>query len=101
MIKCITYQCVVVVARQCVTLGGFGMEFRRDMKKYIYSLMIIVVAVLGSYLSFHLYRNSLLSTNIEHGSYSKCYCGQGKQACSLDLSLNNHSDSFGVKPLLY
>jgi hypothetical protein len=80
MIKCIIYQCVVVVARLCVTLGGFGMEFRRDMKKYIYSL---------------------LSTNIEYGSYSKCYCGQGKQASSLDLSLNNHSDSFGVKPLLY
>lgn len=49
------------------------MEFRRDMKKYIYSLMIIVVAVLSSYLSFHLYRNSLLSTNIEHGSYSECF----------------------------
>ncbi len=99
--KYIIYQCVVVMVKQCAIRGGFGMEFRRDMKKYISSLMIIVVAVLGSYLSFHLYRNSLLSTNIEHASYSNCYCGQGKQACSLDLSLNNHSDSFGVKPLLY
>jgi len=43
------------------------------MKRYIFALISILVAVLGSYLSFDLYRNSLFSTNIEHGNYSQCF----------------------------
>ncbi|MGF1694004.1 hypothetical protein [Photobacterium kagoshimensis] len=43
------------------------------MKRYILSAIGIVVVLISLYGSFDSYRNSHLSTNIENGSYEKCF----------------------------
>lgn len=43
------------------------------MKKYIYGSFLLLIVILGTYLSFSLYRNLLLSTNIENGHYRSCF----------------------------
>ena len=43
------------------------------MKKYIYGSFLLLIVILGAYLSFSLCRNLLLSTNIENGHYSSCF----------------------------
>ncbi|PSU45505.1 hypothetical protein C9J12_22650 [Photobacterium frigidiphilum] len=47
--------------------------------------------------------NALISNGVNvHDLVERLICsGQGKLACALELSLNNRSDSFGVKPPLY
>ncbi|UXI00083.1 hypothetical protein [Photobacterium sp. TY1-4] len=43
------------------------------MKRFLAGLIGIVVLVIAAYISFGLYRNALLATNIAHGSYAKCF----------------------------
>ncbi|MGF1908606.1 hypothetical protein L4C38_04075 [Vibrio kasasachensis] len=43
------------------------------MKRFSVVSISILVILLGSYISFGLYRQSLLSTNIEHGNYKRCF----------------------------
>ncbi|MBY8075260.1 hypothetical protein KW488_22185 [Vibrio fluvialis] len=65
------------------------------MRKYIFALFSILVVLLGSYLSFGFYRNSLLSTNIDYGSYSECF--NDSTIVNRDFGLWNKEGVFEVR----
>lgn len=55
------------------------------MKKYIFTLFSLLVITVSSYISFGLYRNYLLATNIAHGSYSQCFDNSTTENFEFDL----------------
>ena len=65
------------------------------MKNYILSSLLVLIVAVSAYLSFGFYRNSLLTTNIENGSYSSCFNDSETQKFSIDLWRQN--DGFAIQ----
>lgn len=65
------------------------------MKKYIFCLLLILIVALSAYLSFGVYRNSYLSTNIENGSYYSCLNDSTIKKYSIDLW--NQTEIFDIR----
>ncbi len=65
------------------------------MKKYIIGSLFLLIVVVGTYLSFGVYRNSAFSTNIENGSYGECLNDSTIKKYSIELW--NREDAFDVR----
>ncbi|MDP2576055.1 hypothetical protein Q8W40_28075 [Vibrio penaeicida] len=65
------------------------------MKKFIFGSFFLFIVAFSAYLSFGVYRNSFLSTNIENGSYSACLNDSKIKKYSIDLW--DQDESFDIR----
>lgn len=65
------------------------------MKKFVFGLFFLFIVSFSAYLSFGVYRNSFLSTNIENGRYSACL--NDSKVKKYNITLWDQDESFDIR----